>query len=124
MKLLASLQQNYSQFEDKFLNATNINNKMIGDCESWMEKAKTQLDEYVENSSEDVHYLPFEMIGSYNNLADESLNKGEHLLEASEKVKGYPSLNGLQQFYNQVRLHFEPNVQSKFSLLGKVIGAE
>jgi hypothetical protein len=52
------------------------------------------MDDYVEQSSADEHFLPFEMIGTYNNLADDVLNKGENLLEASEKMKGFPSLNG------------------------------
>jgi hypothetical protein len=76
------------------LNATIVNNKVISDCETWMEKAKLQLDDYVDQCSADEHFLPFEMIGTYNNLADDVLNKGDNLLEASEKMKGFPSLNG------------------------------
>lgn len=44
------------------------------------------------------------------------------MLEKGEKEKGYPSLNGMENNYNLVRVYFEPNLDKKLSTICKVIG--
>jgi hypothetical protein len=38
------------------------NNKMIGDAQQWMDKAKQTLDEYINKTSENSHFVAFDMI--------------------------------------------------------------
>ena len=46
MKLIDSLYLHYGQYEEKFGQAVNQNKRLIGEGQSWMDKAKYQLDEY------------------------------------------------------------------------------
>ena len=83
-----------------------------------MDKAKHQLDEYSQ-------YLAFDMIDSKHEcLADEILSQGENLFEKVEKQKGFPSLNGLESQYKQVRLWYESpaNFEKKIGMIAKVLG--
>lgn len=46
-----------------------------------------------------------------DNVADELLNSGEQILDKAEKQKNFPSLNGLETSYSQVKVHFDPNFE-------------
>jgi hypothetical protein len=90
-----------------------------------MDKAKHQLDEYTTKTAEDSQYLAFDMIDSKHEcLADEILSQGENLFEKVEKQKGFPSLNGLESQYKQVRLWYESptNFEKKIGMIAKVLG--
>lgn len=45
------------------------------------------------------------------------------MIEKFEKQKGYPSLNGLEASYNQVKVHFEPNLDKKLAGIAKVFSS-
>lgn len=42
----------------------------------------------------DPQYIAFDMLN--NGLQDDILNQGEFMIEKNEKLKGYPSLAGLE----------------------------
>ena len=44
---------------------------------SWMEKSKQMLDDYTVKTTENSHYVPFQLVGNTNNMADQMLNLGE-----------------------------------------------
>lgn len=54
---------------------------------------------------------------------DDILNMGEGILEKVEKKRGYPTLNGLESGYNQVKVSFEPNIEKKLASICKIIGS-
>jgi hypothetical protein len=54
------------------------------------------------------------------NSADDILDQGEQILNRNEKEKGFPSLIGLDQQYNQVRVIFEPNFDKRLINLARV----
>ncbi|CDW91449.1 achain crystal structure of engineered northeast structural genomics consortium target [Stylonychia lemnae] len=115
MKVIDSLYVNFQQFEEKFGQAKNHNNKMISEAQAWMDRAKQQLDEYTNKTVEDPLYIPYDMIeNKKNNLADEILNCGEQILDKVEKQRGFPSLNGMENSYGTVKVAFDPNVEKKF----------
>lgn len=53
---------------------------------------------------------------------DDILNMGEVLLERSEREKGYPNLNDLENCYNQVKINFEPNFEKRLIQIYKING--
>jgi hypothetical protein len=122
MRAIDDLYSNYQQFEDKFTQARNFNQKMIIEGHAWMDRAKQQLDEYTTQTLEDPTYIPFDMVENKKStsVADDILNSGEKLIEKFEKQKGYPSLNGMEASYNQVKVHFEPNLEKKLANIAKV----
>lgn len=90
-----------------------------------MDRAKHQLDEYTTKSADSSNYLAFDLIDSKSHcLADEILGQGEQLFESVERQKGYPSLNGLDSQYKQVRLWYESpsNFEKKIGMIAKVLG--
>lgn len=113
IKIIDDLYSTYSQFEDKFQQAGKHNSRMISDAQGWMDKAKQQLDEYTNKTQSETHYIAFDMIDQNKNQADDILNLGEQLLDRSEKQRGYPSLNGMETQYSQVKLIFEPNFEKR-----------
>lgn len=44
------------------------------------------------------------------------------MIEKNEKLKGYPSLSGLESQYNQVRVIFEPNFERRLQNLVVLLG--
>lgn len=42
------------------------------------------------------------------------------MIEKAEKQKGFPSLNGLESAYSQVKLHFDPNLEKKLVGIARV----
>ncbi len=78
MKVIDQVYLNYAQFEDSFQKAFNHNNKMINDAQSWMERAKQQLDEYTIKTSQDSTYVPFDMLeNKKSNYSEDILYTGE-----------------------------------------------
>ena len=125
MKVIDGLYGNYQPFEDKFNQARKFNSKMMNEAQGWMDKAKHQLDEYTTKTAEDPQYLAFDMIDSKHEcLADEVLSQGENLFEKVERQKGFPSLNGLESQYKQVRLWYESpaSFEKKIGAIAKVLG--
>lgn len=48
---------------------------MIGEAQSWLDKAKQKLDEYTQKTSENPSFIQFDMIDAKNNsYCDEILN--------------------------------------------------
>ena len=78
MKVIDQVYMNYAQFEDKFHLAHNHNNKLINDAQSWMERAKQQLDDYTVKTTQDSTYVPFDM------LENKKSNAGEDILFSGE----------------------------------------
>lgn len=58
---------------------------------------------------------------SKSSAADDILNAGEALLEKLEKEKGYPALNGMEQAYSQVKVHFDPALEKKLQGIARVV---
>lgn len=75
---------------------------MITEAEAWMDRAKNQIDSYTIKIAENPHYIDFEMLENAKDIhcEDDILNMGEAILEKTEKQKGYPGLNGLENSYN------------------------
>ena len=60
--------------------------------------------------------------GNSTTAADDILNLGEMIIDKNEKQKGYPSLQGLEAQYSQVRVSFEPNFERRLVNLATIIG--
>lgn len=61
----------------------NLNKRMICDAQSWMDRAKTSLDEYNDKVVEDSQFIAFDMLDS--NEADDILLHGEAVIDRNEK---------------------------------------
>eukprot|EP00347_Sterkiella_histriomuscorum_P008603 403344461 len=123
MKAIDSLYGTFSQFDEKFSMAQKSNNQMISEAQLWMDKAKHQLDDYSLKTKDNPHYIPFDMIdGKVQSQTDGILNYGEQILDKAEKQKGFPSLNGFETQYNQVKLSFDQTFEKKLQNIAKVIG--
>lgn len=121
MKVIDQIYLNYAQFDDKFSQAYNQNNKMINEVQTWMERAKQQLDDYTVKTTTDSSYVPFDMIDGKNSQSpDDILSQGEQLIEKAEKEKGFPGLNKLESAYSQVKFYFDPNLEKKLGAIAKV----
>ena len=99
MKVIDQLYANYSQFEDRFSQSQNINKRLIGDAQGWLDKAKITLDSYSEKTSIDQHYIAFDMIEN-GTTPDDILNLGEMIIDKNEQQKGFPTLQGMEALYN------------------------
>ena len=75
MKVIDQLYANYGQYEDRFGQAYNQGKRMVSDAQSWMDKAKYQLDEYTKKSEENPTFIAYDMLD--NNEADDVLNQGD-----------------------------------------------
>lgn len=60
--------------------------------------------------------------GTSTTAADDILNLGEMIIDKNEKQKGYPSLQGLEAQYSQVKVAFEPNFERRLVNLAHIIG--
>jgi hypothetical protein len=49
------------------------------------------------------------------------LLKGEAVLDRNEKAKGFPSLIGLENQYNQVKVVFEPIFEKRLVNLAQIV---
>eukprot|EP00347_Sterkiella_histriomuscorum_P020077 403339189 len=91
------------------------------EAQGWMDKAKQQLDDYTNKTTLNPFYIPYEMIDNKRvNYAEDILLQGENLLEKTEREKGFPSLNGLDQSYGTVKVSFDPTVDKKLQNIAKV----
>ena len=98
MKFIDQVYTHYGQFEDKFTQALNQNKRMIADGYTWMEKAKSALDEYSHKTMENPSYIAYDMLDCRQN--EDILTMGESVLDRNEKQKEFPSLIGLDTLYN------------------------
>lgn len=85
-----------------------------------MDKAKLSLDEYTRKTEDNPCYIAYDMLDCRE--GDDILNQGETVLDRNDKQKDFPSLNGLENQYNLVKVVFDPNFEKRLVNLAHVVG--
>jgi hypothetical protein len=87
-----------------------------------MEKSRQLIEDYNEKTQLNPQFIAFDLIDNKKvNPVDDALNNGEGILDKHEKHKGYPSLNGLEQNYSQVKVVFADNIEKRLENVAKIV---
>lgn len=75
-----------------------------------MAKVKREVDQCEAKRKEDPKHIEFDLITS-ESKADQLFNDGESMIHQCEKMKDYPSLNGVEANFDRIKVHFDSNFE-------------